>query len=353
MRVLQVMAGAAQGGAEAFFHRLVPALAEAGVEQRAAVRPHGGEGMARLAAAGVSAVPLPFGGWFDWRTRPGLRRAIADFAPDVVLSWMSRATRFCPRGDFVHAARLGGYYDLKYYRRCDHLFANTLGIRDWILGRGWPEDRVHFLPNFVAEGPVTPADRAAEETPADAPLIVALGRLHPNKGFDVLLRAMAHLPHARLWLAGDGPLQAKLEGLAAELGVTDRVRFLGWRDDGPALIAAADAVAVPSRHEPLGNVVLEAWARGKPVIAARAQGPEELIDSGRTGILVPVDDAAALAWALRDLLGASGTAAQLAAAGQAMYAAHFARAHVVRAYIEVFDRICGKGDGEPCVASPA
>ncbi|MHA1112958.1 MAG: glycosyltransferase [Alphaproteobacteria bacterium] len=353
MRVLQAMAGAARGGAEAFFHRLVPALAEAGVSQRAVIRPHDGGAPGGLAAAGVPVTHLPFGGWLDWRTGSGLRGAIASFSPEIVLTWMSRATRFCPRGAFVHAARLGGYYDLKYYRRCDHLVVNTLGIRDWVLGQDWPEARVHYLPNFADESVVAPVDRAAEDTPADAPLILALGRLHPNKGFDVLLRALRHLPHARLWLAGDGPLRGGLVGLAEELGVGARVRFLGWRADVPALIAAADAIAVPSRHEPLGNVVLEAWARQKPVIAARSQGPEELIDQGRTGILVPVGDAAALAWALRDVLGAARTSADLAAAGHAVYEAHFSRDHVVRAYVEFFAQVCAGNGMEPCAASPA
>src|SRR3546814_8546367 len=77
-----------------------------------------------------------------------------------------------------------------------------------------------------------PADRATYGTPAKAPLIFALGRLHENKAFDILLQALAAVPGAWLWLTGDGPLRRKLERQAVEFGVADRVRFLGWQE-GP------------------------------------------------------------------------------------------------------------------------
>lgn len=337
-RVYQVMAGAAQGGAEAFFFRLLPALAKAGIVQRAATRPHG-DGPDRLRAAGIAVRELPFGGWFDWRTRPALGREIADFDPHIVLSWMSRATRFCPPGKAVHAARLGGFYDLKYYRHCDHLIGNSRALVAWMAAQGWPPERAHYLPNFASAARLPNADRAALDTPADAPLALALGRLHDNKAFDVLLEALAGAPGLWLWLAGDGPLRARLEAQAARLGVAGRVRFLGWRTDTAALYAAADMVVCPSRHEPLGNVILEAWAQEKPVIAAAASGPAELIESGRTGLLVPIDDAGALGWALRDVAGAKGLAGDLAAAGRAQFEAEFSEARVVARYGEFFDKV--------------
>jgi glycosyltransferase involved in cell wall biosynthesis len=86
-----------------------------------------------------------------------------------------------------------------------------------------------------------------------------MGRLHADKGFDVLLRAIALLPRGHVYLAGAGPEEAALRALAAELGITARVSFLGWRRDIGALLAAADIFICSSRHEPLGNIVLEAW----------------------------------------------------------------------------------------------
>jgi glycosyltransferase involved in cell wall biosynthesis len=156
-----------------------------------------------------------------------------------------------------------------------------------------------------------------------------MGRLHPNKGFDVLLRALALLPRGHLYLAGAGPEEAALRALAAELGITARVSFLGWRRDIGALLAATDIFICSSRHEPLGNIVLEAWSAAKPVIAAAAQGPSELISTGKDGVLVPLEDPPALAAAIADLIENPERAAALAAAGRAYFASTFAEAPVM------------------------
>jgi glycosyltransferase involved in cell wall biosynthesis len=223
--------------------------------------------------------------------------------------------------------RFGGYYDLKYFRHCDHLVANTHDLVRSIAARGWPAERVHYLPNFADDfSGAAPADLPV---PSSAPKLLAMGRLHPNKGFDVLLRAIALLPRGHLYLAGAGPEEAALRALAAELGITDRVSFLGWRRDIGALLAAADMFICSSRHEPLGNIVLEAWSAAKPVIAAAAQGPSELISDGADGLLVAREDAPALAAAITGLAENPARAAALGAAGRAHFAAAFAEAPVI------------------------
>ena len=344
-RLLQAMAGAEHGGAEGFFERMALALVRAGLPQRLIIRDHPARA-GLLRAGGAEVVTLPFRGALDLVTRWGFRRAVADFRPEVVLTWMSRATFHCPvpsprLGEFVHVGRLGGYYDLKYYRHCRHLVGNTRDICDWIVSQGWPRERVHHLPNFVGEEVADPLPRAEFATPAEAPLIVALGRLHENKAFDVLIQAMAAIPGAFLWIAGDGPLRRQLETQAAALGVGERVRFLGWRDDVPALFAAADLFVCPSRHEPLGNVVIEAWAQAVPVVAAASQGPAQLIADGADGLLVPVDDPAALAAAIRRLLSEPGLAETLAAAGRHAYEQRFTEAAVVARYLDFLRQVSG------------
>src|SRR5260370_38359022 len=107
-RVLQAIAGAAHGGAETFFTRLAAALQRAGEPQRVLIRRNSSRAQA-LRAAGVGVGELAFGGLFDLATRVACGREIAGWLPDSVVTWMSRATRLCPRGDFVHVARLGGY----------------------------------------------------------------------------------------------------------------------------------------------------------------------------------------------------------------------------------------------------
>lgn len=348
-RVLQAMAGAEFGGAEAFFVRLTQALHRAGIDQHVVIREHARRA-ATLEAAGLPPAQLPFGGRLDFRTRFGLRREIAAFRPDIVMTWMNRATRFCPSGRFIHVGRLGGYYDLKYYRHCDHLIGNTQDIVDYVVRQGWPAERAHYLPNFVSAERAAPIQRMAHYTPDGSPLMLALGRLHANKAFDVLLKAMAYVPDAYLWIAGEGPLRLELETLAAQIGVKPRVRFLGWRDDVPALLATADAFICPSRHEPLGNVVLEAWAQGLPVVAAASTGPAALIADGDSGLLVPVDDVTALARALRRLLNDGGLADRLAEGGRQAFEANFTEAAVVGCYRDFFEQIIGS---RQCAASQA
>lgn len=345
VRVLQAMAGAHHGGAEAFFMRLVPALARAGLEQRVVIRRDESRA-AELRALGIEPVELPFGGIFDLKTRSALRREIEAFAPHVVVSWMNRATQKCPRvkrgagskGRFVHVARLGGYYDLKYYKSCDHLIGNTPDIVAYLRRAGWPDERTHYLPNFVDGASAPAAPRGNLNTPGNVPLVLALGRLHPNKAFDVLLTALTLVPAAHCWLAGEGPERARLEIQAARLGLWDRLRFLGWREDAAALYAAADLLVCPSRHEPLGNVVIEAWARGVPVVAAASEGPRALIEDGKNGLLVPADDADALAGAMRRILDDPSLAARLKEGGRASYQGGYTEAAVVARYIEFFEK---------------
>jgi glycosyltransferase involved in cell wall biosynthesis len=330
-RLLQAMAGARHGGAEAFFERLAIALARAGEEQKIVIRRDPGRS-ARLRQAGLDPVELLFGGIFDFATTPRLKRIIADFRPRVVLSWMSRATRLCPRGDFVHVARLGGYYDLRYYRHCDHLIGNTRALAAWLVAQGWPESRVHYLPNFAGGETMPPLNRASLQTLDGVPLALALGRLHPNKAFDVLLAAVARVKELHLWLAGEGELEAALKQQAASLGITDRVRFLGWRADAPALLAACNMLVCPSRIEPLGNTIIEAWAARKPVIAAASAGPAELITEGENGLLVPVDDVDALAAGMSRIAGDKALAQALASSGHQSFEAQFTEQRVVAAY---------------------
>jgi glycosyltransferase involved in cell wall biosynthesis len=340
---MQVMAGAEFGGAEVFFLRLVIALNKAGLQQRVIIRPHSARKTALL-NNGIEPIELPFGGLMDFKTPKALKREINSFHPDIVLTWMNRASKMLPRGKTIHVGRLGGYYNLKYYRKCSHLIANTEKIREYIIEGGWPSSCTHYLPNFVPGAKEKPVNRQIFYTPEKAPLVVALGRLHENKAFDTLLEAMAQIPGVYLWIAGDGPLRQKLERKAEELGVKPRTRFLGWREDSPSIIASGDIFICPSRHEPLGNVVLEAWAQAVPVIAADSSGPKALIKNGETGILFPVDDVPALRNAIKDLLKNDLKCSRIARQGNQLFKKKFTEKNVVAKYLEFFKSVVMEDD---------
>lgn len=330
LRVAHVMAGAATGGAELFFERLCIAQAASGLSVLPLIRQEPARA-ARMQAAGATPTELRFGGMVDFQTRPRLRRALSAFAPRVTVAWMNRAARFTPKGPWALAGRLGGFYDLSYYKRCNHLIGNTHGLVRWMQQEGWPANRVHYLPNFATDLASVAPHRPAG-LPEGAPFILALGRLHTNKAFDVLIKAMRFLPGVWLVICGEGPERAALETLAKQEGVAQRVLMPGWSTQPGGLIKACSVLVCPSRHEPLGNVVIEGFSAAKPVVAAASQGPTELIRSGQNGLLAPKEDPQALAQHIGTVLEDPTLAARLATAGRTEYESTFAPRPVLAAW---------------------
>jgi len=338
MTVLHLLGSPGDGGAETYFLHLAKALHEDGLSQAAALHANRGreEALSRL---GIAAHVLPYDAPFDLVTGRRIRRLAEALPARVLLQWMNRAGRVVPRkGPWARIGRLGGYYDLKYYKGCALLVGNTQDIVDHIVRSGWPAEKALYIPNFAEAGDEPAQARAALDTPENAPLMLAMGRLHRVKAHDVSLKALALFPEAWLWIAGSGPLEADLKDLAGRLGVADRVRFLGWREDAAALYRAADVCLFPSRYEPLGNTVIQAWAHGAPIVAAASQGPGVLIRHEEDGLLTPIDHPEALAKAARRLVLDRALAARLAEAGLARVAGEFAKAPVVARWREAFRR---------------
>jgi glycosyltransferase involved in cell wall biosynthesis len=333
--ILQLLGSAADGGAETYFVDLVTALQSNAPDQVAGLRAHPGRSRA-MANADVPTGVFGFGGPLDRLTKPRLARFARRHGATHLVAWMNRAARHAPAGPWRRFGRLGGYYDLKNYRGFDGLVGNTAHIRDWMVGEGWPASRAFHIPNFAEPGPEPALARSELGTPDDVPLLLGMGRLHASKAHDVSLRALRQLPEAWLWIAGAGPLEAELRALAGHLDVTERVRFLGWRSDPAALYRAADVCVFPSRYEPLGNTVIQAWAHGLPIVAAASQGPGSLIRDRQDGRLVPVDDADALAAALGELLADAAGRTRLAQAGAQRVAAEFSKDAVVAQWRELF-----------------
>jgi glycosyltransferase involved in cell wall biosynthesis len=136
-------------------------------------------------------------------------------------------------------------------------------------------------------------------------IIVGMGRFSREKGFDLLLRAMSRVrAPARLLLLGEGRAEEKLRKLAKELGISEKVEFLGFRKNPYPVLRDATVFVLPSRYEGFPNGLAEAMALGVPCIATRCRtGPEELIADGENGLLVPVEDPETMARAIDRLLG--------------------------------------------------
>jgi glycogen(starch) synthase len=192
---------------------------------------------------------------------------------------------------------------------------------------------------------VIPPVAIAAPLPFDPPRLLCLGRLLPQKGFDLALRALAVLrprwPEARLLVAGDGPARADLEQGAAALGLRDAVEFAGWvaPHEVAALLNAAAVVLMPSRWEGLPLVALEAALMARPVVATRVGGLPEVILHGETGLLVDAEDGAALAAAIEELLANPQRATRLGEAAQVRAAEVFGWERCVDAYDALYRRL--------------
>jgi glycosyltransferase involved in cell wall biosynthesis len=259
--------------------------------------------------------------------------------PDALMAWAPRASELMPAyPGCIKISRLGDYPPrLDYFRNTDVIVANTPGIADHVRSLGWTRG-LEVISNFTSADRVAPAARASADTPDGVPVIMSMGRFVHRKGFHWLIGALRTVPDAILWLAGDGEERPALERQAAEQGVADRVRFLGWLGDARPYIAAADLFVMPSLHEPLGNVILEAWAQGKPVISSRSEGPSWLMRDRENGLLVDIDDTAGLSRAISQLIGDRSLSAALAAGGHATLMAQFSEEAVASAYMDLFRR---------------
>jgi glycogen(starch) synthase len=195
-------------------------------------------------------------------------------------------------------------------------------------------------------GNALPAVRAAP-TPAslEAPQLLFVGRLVAEKGLAQLVECLpplfARFPHARLIVAGDGPLRGELEAQVAAAALGPFVRFVGAvaPESVGELIAAASVVVAPSRVEGFGLVALEAAMLGRPVVATRAGGLPEVVEHGRTGLLADVGDMRGFVDAIGRLLDDRDAAARMGAKAHERALARFDWPRHVRAYDELYRRV--------------
>lgn len=255
-----------------------------------------------------------------------LRSLIRREQPDVVLSFMETTNVLCLlatvglRVPVVVAERIDPSMHLEVprpwrtarrflYRRAAAVVAQTEAAADWL--RQHCGTRVDVIPNALRQlpSPTTPREH----------LVLAVGRMQPQKGFDLLLDAFAQIhtryPGWRLAIVGDGGQRAALQARASRLGLSDHIEWPGRSNEVEAWYARASVVAVPSRYEGFPNVLLEAMAMGAAVVAADCRsGPREMVVPGENGLLVPVDDRAALAAALEQLVTDAALRERLGAA---------------------------------------
>lgn len=340
MKLIQILLSQSEAGAETYFEKVAAAFAkDESVTQRLIIEEQPSR-ESRLQAAGVDFVTLPmdtFGKTLLYNLR--LKKEASAFNPDLIFTWVNRASRKCPPTEAVVVGRLGGYYDVANYAKCDHLIVNTPDLVRHVVSNGWPEEKVSMISNFGELPEELEVSETVPPIPAGHRVLLTLGRLHVKKAQDTLIKAMPLIPNATLLIAGAGELQAELEILAADLGVSDRVHFLGLRKDVKGLFDLADVCVFPSRFEPLGNVVLEAWATKTPIVAAASVGPSWLISHNESGLLFEIDHAEQCASEVNRVLSNAELAATLIVNGCRELRERFSEDVIVGQYKALFEKL--------------
>ena len=357
-RVLYVITELDVGGAENALCELATRLDRKTFEPEVACLAGEGPLADRLRSAGVPVHLLGARGKWDVRVLWRLRRLLGRF--DLVHSFLFHANmvaRLAAIGSGVRAvlsaARVAERSrprrrraECWTHRLVDAEVCVSNGVRDYLGAGGFPREKLAVVPNGVDVERFARRDAAFKKhlgIEPDTPLVTTIGRLHEQKGIDYFLRAAASVRHSRpdchFLVVGHGPLEDALKAIARQFHLDGHVTFLGLCDDVPAVLAATDVFVLASLWEGMPNAVLEAMAAGLPVVATRVEGTVDLIDDGKTGVLVMPRDVPGLVSAVLRLLDDPRRAEQLGAAAQAHVRAHFTLETMVARHEQLYARL--------------
>lgn len=367
------------GGAEMIMANLAAALKERGHAATLLTAAWNPDWPAEIQHRGVQVIRIPqsqqrlFG---TWRYMHGLGRWLRQHRDRFDIAYVSmlkhdayaalgisrklgfpvvlRAEGGGATGDVAWQARdrFGGWIR----RRCqtaDAIVAPSLAIQQELAIAGYDVNRLHFIPNGVATAPDRAPQRRRMAREAlgtahpvltlgnDTRLAVYTGRLSEEKGLSCLIEAWAQVlrnrSNTRLWLVGEGPIRDQLAEQIERLHIRGRCVLVGSFDSVEELLAAADLFVLPSREEGTSVALLEAMANGLPVVASDIPGNRSLITSGEHGLLVPPDDAEAMAGAIENLLNNPSRAAEFGAAARERARQHFSLSTMVDCHVELFE----------------
>lgn len=267
------------------------------------------------------------------------------------------------RDEGIYLTRTQAHVQKLCCRFADCVLVNAHSIRKWLVSEGYRAEKIFVIENGIdlsrfehkASG-----SRIRQElgVPEDAPLVVMLARLNPQKGIDYFLKAAAEIGHrcqkTRFLVVGDKLISRngqvmrdaeyidQLERYAARLGLGDRLIFTGFRDDVPELLSEAAVSILPSFSEGLSNTLLESMAAGVPVVATRVGGNPEVVTDGKTGFLVPPRDVGALVEATMSIVNDPDLGRRMGAEARRQAIARFSLDRMVRETEDLYLRLLGQ-----------
>jgi glycosyltransferase involved in cell wall biosynthesis len=315
--------------------------------------------------------PLVFGGDLAPGAILGLARVLRAEAPDIVHAHDPHATGAgllavrLSRGPRLVASRrvslpLRRPFSLRKYAACDRVIAVSRAVARVLLEHGLPARRLLLIYDGVPDRRSARDGREALRelgVPADSPVVGNVAALTEHKDHATLLAAMPRVleavPAARLVIVGAGELRGRLEAEARSLGLGERCVFAGFRTDVDRLIPAFSLLCLTSRTEGLGSSLLDAMCFGRPVVATATGGIPEVVGHGKTGLLVPVGDPAALASALTELLVHEDRRDWLGQAGRRRFEQAFTAERMVDETLDLYADLRALSARPARTASPA
>ncbi|MFH1006398.1 MAG: glycosyltransferase family 4 protein [Candidatus Latescibacterota bacterium] len=331
------------GGIEKWMRSVSVGLSAKGHRIMVIGRP-GSEFLRRVGDAGVRTIPLAFRSDFDPVTIARLIRLFRRERVDLLCVNFNKDLRLggiaarmagvravvCRKG--LPLVRNNAKFRAIYRHLVDRIIVPSESLKQELTAYPWlPGDGIDVIPNGIAPDPPNVSVRAELRKVwgiAEEEIVVgSVGRLVSQKGYRVLLDAVPGIvnqhPRCRFVLVGAGRERAFLEGRARDLGIASRVHFAGETDRPTEAISAMDLFVLPSLFEPFGQVLLEAMSLSKAIVATEVGGIPEVVEHGKSALLVPPENPECLAQAICSLLADPDRAATLARAGCARVETHF------------------------------
>jgi glycosyltransferase involved in cell wall biosynthesis len=365
IRLLFLMEQLILGGAERRFYRIARDLPRDRFDIRIGILRTGGALYDEFARLGVPIVEFSRRSRYDLSPSQRLARYCVQERIDVVhaMLWLSSTFAAWAQPSMPGTAVIGStvqdvYRTERFGRwralsdrlvahRLSTMVVNTPKLRDFLVRYGYPAKRITVIPNGIdipdlaGEAALRQALHAQWGIAPDASCIGILAMLRPEKDHSTFLRAaeIVHqsLPGAHFIIAGDGPERERLEQMADAMALRDCVTFIGQVSGPAAAIPGWDVSVLSSRHEGMPNVVLEAMAWARPVVATDIQGVTDMVTDGVTGYVVPVADAAAMARQILALLAAPNVAMQMGQAGRERVLARWSVDRMVAEYQALYE----------------
>jgi len=338
LKILNILSGADDGGAERFFERLTISFDKKRIiNQKVLIKTNSRRlNLLKKNINDLDQVSIfnPFNP-FCYKK---INDIVSEFEPNVILAWMNRASKLLPKiriNNEIKVGRLGGFYKIKNYVKCDYLIANTVEIKKYLINHGWDPLKVEYIPNFVNKNNNEKIDISLDHKK----IIVCLGRFHKNKAFDVMIKAMTFLPSFKLWIIGSGKLKDSYLESINKLNLLERVALYDWTDNISQYLNVADLLVCPSRHEPFGNVVVDAWSHKIPVVVSNTGGPGNLIKHRINGLKFESENSFELAEQIQTVMDDANLRKKILKNGYLEFKNNFSEDVIVNKYIDFFRKI--------------